>query len=128
MYEIQMNANSYKNIFTMALSLSLMMTLFTSCDTIEKDNVKKEYDATLFGEWIRYNDGNKYIHDYYCFYSDGTGIHGSYEIEIDWVNEDDDITWYTVDKKYIYIDGRKHKYSCDGTSLSIDNKEYEEKQ
>ena len=50
MFEIQMNANSYKNIFAMALSLSLIVTLFTSCDTIEKDNVKKEYDATLFGE------------------------------------------------------------------------------
>ena len=66
-------------------------------------------------------------HDYYSFYSDGTGIHGSYESDIDWVNEDDDIKWYTVDDKYLYIDGTKYAYSCDGSSLRIGNKTYYEK-
>ena len=69
----------------------------------------------------------KYVHDYYSFYSDGTGIHGSYESDIDWVNEDDDIKWYTVDNEYLYINGAKYVYSCDGSSLRIGNKTYYEK-
>lgn len=72
----------------------------------------------LYGEWVEDGD-NSYVFDYYCFYSDGTGIHGSYEADIDWVNEDDDIEWYTVDDEYLYIDGARYEYSCDGTSLEI---------
>lgn len=86
----------------------------------------KEYDASLYGEWVA-NDGKKYVHDYYSFNSDGTGIHGSYESDIDWVNEEDDIKWYTVDNEYLYINGAKYYYSCDGSTLRIGNKTYYEK-
>ena len=41
--------------------------------------------------------------------------------------KDDDIKWYTVDDKYLYIDGTKYAYSCDGSSLRIGNKTYYEK-
>ncbi len=78
----------------------------------------KDHDATLYGEWI-YDNGNQYVYDYYCFYSDGTGIHGSYEPDIDWVNEDDDITWYTENDRFLYIDGTKYEYSCDGSTFEI---------
>lgn len=69
----------------------------------------------------------KNVHDYYSFYSDGTGIHGSYESDIDGVNEDDNINWYTVDNNYLYINGVKFAYSCDGSSLRIGNMTYHEK-
>lgn len=110
-------------IYCMLLIACVGMT-FTGCK--EDDNiVNKDYDATLYGEWVAY-DGT-YVHDYYCFYSDGTGIHGSYESDIDWVNENDDIKWYTVNDEYLYIDGNKHKYFCNGSSLQIGNKRYHEK-
>ena len=105
----------------------VLAALFISCSSLDDDSISgKEHDATLYGEWVAYNDGKRYVHDYYSFYSDGIGIHGSYESDIDWINEEDDITWYTVDDTYLYIDGRKYKYSCDGTSLSIGNKKYRE--
>lgn len=81
-------------------------------------NETREHDSHLYGEWVEDGD-NSHVFDYYCFYSDGTGIHGSYEADIDWVNEDDDIEWYTVDDEYLYIDGARYEYSCDGTSLEI---------
>lgn len=97
----------------------------------EKEDMKnKELDSTLYGEWVE-NSGNRYVFDYYRFYSDGTGIHGSWESDIDWVNEDDNIEWYTVDRKYLYIDGSKYEYYCDGSSLEINmngrTKRYSEK-
>ncbi|MBR1962475.1 MAG: hypothetical protein IKA26_05930 [Alistipes sp.] len=91
---------------------------FTSCDSSENVS-NKDHDGHLFGEWVEYNDGKNYVHDYYRFYSDGDGIHGSYESDIDWINEDEDIKWYTVNDKYLYIDGNKYEYWCDGTSLTI---------
>ncbi|MGN0232310.1 MAG: hypothetical protein ACI4A8_08905, partial [Muribaculaceae bacterium] len=97
-----------------------MSVNLSSCSD-DEDEGDKDYDATLYGEWVE-NDGNKYVHDYYCFYPDGTGIHGSWESDIDWINEDDDIKWYTVDDKYLYIDGYKYEYSCDGSSLVINIK------
>lgn len=118
---------------TVRLKLSLILTytvvaLVTGCGLLDDDSMNnKEYDATLYGEWVAFNDGKRYVHDYYSFYSDGTGIHGSYESDIDWINEEDDITWYTVDDSYLYIDGRKYNYSCDGSSLSIGNKKYRER-
>lgn len=109
------------------LLFSFMSTLLISCSSDDDDSSSnKEHDACLFGEWVA-NDGKKYVHDYYSFYSDGTGIHGSYESDIDWVNEDDDIKWYTVDNEYLYINGTKYVYSCDGSSLRIGNKTYYEK-
>lgn len=80
----------------------------------------REYHSSLFGEWIEEDGG--YVYDYYSFYSDGTGIHGSYEWDIDWVNEDEDIEWYTVDKEYLYIDGTRYRYWCDGSTLEIEIK------
>lgn len=78
----------------------------------------KELDGTLYGEWVE-SSGNHYVFDYYYFSSNGTGIHGSYESDIDWVNEDDDIKWYTVNDKYLYINGVKHEYYCNGSTLEI---------
>ena len=109
------------------LLFTFMSALLVSCSSDDDDSSSnKEHDATLFGEWVA-NDGKKYVHDYYSFYSDGTGIHGSYESDIDLVNEDDDIKWYTVNNEYLYINGTKHNYSCDGSTLHIGNKTYYEK-
>lgn len=36
------------------------------------------------------------------------------------MNEDEDITWYTVDEEYLYINGARYKYHCSGTSLDIE--------
>lgn len=91
----------------------------SSCSDENDISSNKEYDGTLYGEWIEIT-GGQYVKDYYCFSSDGTGIHGSYELDIDWINEDDDINWYTVDKKFLYIDGQKCEYQCDGTLLEIE--------
>lgn len=114
-------------VFSLMFVLAIIGTMLVSCSSDDDENSStKEHDASLYGEWVA-NDGKKYVHDYYSFYSDGTGIHGSYESDIDWVNEEDDIKWYTVDKKYLYIDGRKYQYSCDGSSLHIGNKTYYEK-
>lgn len=97
--------------------LMLAAGIVVSC-TNDGQSGEKEYDSSLFGEWVEDSD-NIYVFDYYCFYSDGTGIHGSYEADIDWVNEDEDIKWYTVDDKYLYIDGGRYEYWCDGSSLEI---------
>ena len=115
-------------LFSFLLLVTIFGALFASCSSDDDDDSSsnKEHYASLYGEWVA-NDGKKYVHDYYSFYSDGTGIHGSYESNIDWVNEDDDIKWYTIDNKYLYIDGTKYAYSCDGSSLRIGNKTYYEK-
>lgn len=94
-----------------------MLTVLSACSD-DEDTSNKEYDGTLYGEWIEDSD-NRYVFDYYCFYSDGTGIHGSYESDIDWINEDDEIRWYTTNREYLYIDGAKYEYSCDGSTLEI---------
>ena len=115
-------------MFSFLFLVAVMSAMFTACSKDDDDDVSnKQHDATLWGEWVATNDGRKYVHDYYSFYSDGTGIHGSYESDIDWVNEDDDITWFTVDDKYIYIDGRRYEYDCDGSSLYLNGKRYYEK-
>lgn len=100
------------------LICSLTSTIFTACSDDEPEN--KDYDATLFSEWIE-NDGNSYVHGWIVFYSDGTGISGSYESDIDWINEEDDFVWYTVDDEYLYINGSKYEYWCNGSSLTIYN-------
>ena len=94
-----------------------MLTVLFACND-DEDTSNKEYDGTLYGEWIEDSD-NRYVFDYYCFYSDGTGIHGSYESNIDWINEDDEIRWHTRNREYLYIDGAKYEYSCDGSTLEI---------
>ena len=99
------------------LALVAFAPSVTSCsDDDEPSN--KDYDASLYGEWVE-NSGNRYVFDYYDFYSDGTGIHGSYEPDLDLVNADDDIEWYTVDDEYLYINGARYEYWCDGSSLEI---------
>ena len=106
----------------MMLLISLGTLMFAACSDDDYDDyADKEHDPTLFGEWVEDSDNN-YVFDYYCFYSDGTGIHGSYESDIDWVNEDDDIHWYTVDDKFIFINGAKYAYSCDGSKFEIEIK------
>lgn len=93
---------------------------FTSCSDDDDENTSnREHHAAFYGEWVE-DSGNRYVFDYYSFYSDGKGIHGSYESDIDWVNEDEDITWYTVDEEYLYINGARYKYHCSGTSRDIE--------
>lgn len=103
----------------MAVFTAMVTLSFTACSDDDDEPANKEYDSSLFGEWVEDSD-NSYVFDYYCFYSDGTGIHGSYESDIDLVNEEDDITWYTVDDEYLYINGRRYRYSCSGSSLDIE--------
>lgn len=43
----------------------------------------------------------------------------AYESNIDWINEDDEIRWHTRNREYLYIDGAKYEYSCDGSTLEI---------
>lgn len=112
-------------MFSVVFSFTLIGAMFVSCSSDDDSPSKKEHDASLYGEWVA-NDGRKYVHDYYSFDSDGTGIHGSYESDIDWVNEEDEIKWYTAGS-YLYIDGAKYSYFCDGSSLRIGNKTYYEK-
>ncbi len=107
-----------KNFVAIVFISVLISISLLSCSDYDENLKNKEYDGTLFGEWIE-NSGNSYVFDYYCFYSDGTGIHGSWESDIDWVNEEDDIEWYTIDNKYLYINGSKYEYFCTGTSLEI---------
>ncbi len=104
--------------FFMISILCLGMSTVLSACSDDEDTSNKEYDGTLYGEWIEDSD-NRYVFDYYCFYSDGTGMHGSYESDIDWINEDDEIRWYTINREYLYIDGAKYEYSCDGSTLEI---------
>ena len=108
------------------LLLAFVCTMFASCDD-EPDPAEREHDSNLIGEWIEYGGKYKHIADYYFFYSDGTCLHGTYDRDIDWVDEDDEYEWYTVDNKYLYIDGAKYKYSCDGTTLEFDKKTYSER-
>lgn len=89
-----------------------------SCSSDEPDESNRDQDASLWGEWVE-NDGNSYVHGYLNFYSDGTGIEGSYESDIEWVNEESNFSWYTVDDRYIYINGKKYEYRCDGSGLDI---------
>lgn len=105
------------NYLALLLVAVLSAVSFSSCSD-DDDVDDKELDGCLFGEWVEMG-GNRYVHDYYCFYSDGTGTHGSWESDIDWVNEDDDIKWYTVDDEYLYINGARYEYSCDGSILEI---------
>ena len=83
---------SYKIIFLLLIGV-LMGANFSSCNNDGEESSNKNFDGALYGEWIEDSD-NSYVFDYYCFYSDGTGIHGSWESDIDWVNEDDGIKWY----------------------------------
>ncbi len=101
----------------MVLSSLFAAAFCTSCSD-DEDSGNRDHDGTLFGEWVEMS-GNTYVFGYLCFYSDGTGISGSYESDIDWINEDDDIKWYTVDDKYLYIDGARYEYWCDGSSLEM---------
>ena len=102
----------------MFLLMAVMASVgFVSCDS-DSDSANRDHDASLYGEWVESN-GNRYVFGYYHFYSDGTGISGSYEPDIDWVNEEDEFEWYTVDDEYLYINGTQHEYWCDGSSLEI---------
>lgn len=98
---------------------------FTSCSDDDDELSNKEHDGTLYCEWVEASA--RYYKDYYYFDSDGTGTHGLYDVDIDETGDEEDFTWYTVDDKYLYIDGRQHEYWCDGTELYIDGKRYVEK-
>lgn len=104
----------------MMLCAALAVSSFSGCKDDDDSNANKEHDGTLYGEWIE-NDGKQYVHGYLRFDDDGTGISGSYESDIDWVNEEDDFKWYTTDDEYLYINGTRYKYSCDGTRLTTES-------
>lgn len=106
----------------MAAAALLACCTLTSCSD-DDDNGKKEpenaeHDTALLGEWIE-TDGSNYIHRYLAFYSDGTGTSGIYESDIEWVDEDDDFHWYTIDDEYLYMDGSKYEYDCYGSTLEL---------
>lgn len=105
-----------KKLIMMAMMVIVGLNVMSCSD---EESVDSELDSSLLGEWVEDSD-NYYVFDYYYFASDGTGIHGSYESDIDWVNEDDDIEWYTVNDEFLYIDGVKYEYSCDGSTLKIE--------
>ncbi len=101
-----------------ALLIGAMFCGLSCSKTSDVDYRTMEHDSSLFEEWIEM-DGKTYVHGYKHFYSDGTGISGTWESEIDWVNEDEDFVWYTVDDKYLFIDGSRYKYSCANDILEI---------
>lgn len=114
-------------IFTLLIFVAVIGAALTCCSSDDDDDTSgKEHDSALLGEWVA-NDGRKYVHDYYSFYSDGTGIHGSYESDIDWVNEEEEFKWYTKDGKYLYIGKYQYGYDCDGSTLHFQGKYYHEK-
>lgn len=93
---------------------------FIGCNSDDDDEPSnKEFDSSVLGEWVETNGKYSTLADYYYFYSDGTVTHGSYEWKIDWVNEDDEYKWFTIDRKYLYIDGIKYEYSCNGSTLEL---------
>lgn len=94
-------------IMTVILTVS-----FAACSN-DGEPDDKGYDYNLWGEWIEM-DGKSYVHGYMYFASDGTGIRGSWESDIDWVNENDEFNWYTVNNQYLYLNKRKYKYDWDG--------------
>lgn len=101
------------------LCMVLVSVCFSSCSDDEPDGA--EHDYNLDGEWVD-GWGKPWVHTYLYFNADdGTGIAGSYEDDIDWVNEEEEFKWYTVDDEWLYIDGKKYSYSCDGSSLTIYN-------
>lgn len=108
-------------MFTMIFLMAVIGTVtFTACSSDDDDEPSnKEHDSSLYGEWVETNGKYTKIADYYYFYSDGTALHGTYEWDIDWIDEDDEYKWFTTDKKYLYIDGTKYEYSCDGSTLEL---------
>jgi len=109
--------------FTSLLLLFATFALtFAACGDDDDEPEYKDYDGTLYGEWIEV--GPRWYCDYYYFGSDGQGTHGQWDVDCEWVNDEEDITWYTVDDEYIYIDGRKMSYYCDGTILEMNGKTY----
>lgn len=107
-----MNKIKISVLFTL---MALCGCLFAACSS--DDDVNKQHDGTLYGEWL--GTSGYYYKDYYYFSSDGTGEHGSYDVSIDESSVDEDFKWYTVNGKYLNINGTKYEYSCDGSSLTI---------
>ncbi|MCD8302850.1 MAG: hypothetical protein LUC44_07515 [Prevotellaceae bacterium] len=101
--------------FLMLMAIATTSLVLFSCSD-DDDNANHEHDKYLCHEWVEIT-GNYYA-DYYYFNSNGTGIHGSYDQDLDWLSEDDDISWYTIDE-YLYIDGAEYKYSIDGSNLEM---------
>lgn len=110
---------SHVSLLFVALIMSVTLT---ACGDDDDDLSFTEHDGTLYGEWVEV--GPRYYCDYYDFRSDGTGYHGQWDVDLEWVNDEEEIKWYTVDDKYIYIDGRKYEYFCDGSVLEFRGKTY----
>ena len=109
-----MNKIKISVLFTL---MALCGCLFAACSSDDDDDANKQHDGTLYGEWL--GTSGYYYKDYYYFSSDGTGEHGSYDVSIDESSVDEDFKWYTVNGKYLFINGTKYEYSCDGSSLTI---------
>lgn len=117
---MKLKAFNWRWLLLLVAAISLSATVAACGDDDDEPGEESgsgEHDRSICGEWV--SPTHEYLYDYYYFDGDGTGIHGSYEPDIDWVNEDDDITWHTVDDKYLYIDGAKYEYRCDGSELEI---------
>lgn len=99
-------------IATIAISLS-------SCgDDNDEPNVK-EYDGTLYGEWISTSGYAAKDYIYFSSTRPGYGTKGNYDASIDLIENEEDITWYTVGDKTLYINGKGYDYWCDGSELQI---------
>lgn len=110
-----------KTIKLFGLLMLCISFALTSCggDDDEPDGSGMDHDGCLEGEWVSYT-GKSDLYEYLYFDSDdGTGIEGWYESDIDYVDEDNDFTWYTVDDEYLYIDGSRYEYWCDGSELEL---------
>lgn len=68
--------------------MALCGCLFAACSSDDDDDVNKQHDGTLYGEWL--GTSGYYYKDYYYFSSDGTGEHGSYDVSIDESSVDED--------------------------------------
>lgn len=96
--------------------LATICILLQSCSKDDESSVK-EYDGTLYGEWI--GTSGYYYRDYIYFGASGDGTKGSWDVDLDWAEDEEDFKWYTKDDKTLYIDGRAYKYWCDGSELEI---------
>ncbi len=121
MYTIKRNF-SWRWLVTLFTAVAISASLTACGDDDDNEpgggNGNGEHDGCLTGEWISYT-GASDLYQYFYFDSDGTGIEGWYESNIDGVDEDNEFSWYTVDDKYLYIDGTKYDYWCDGSELEI---------
>lgn len=100
------------------VTFMLLAVAFCACGD-DDDPENRDHDGCLYDGWACQTSG--YWADYYRFWSDGTGEHGTWDLDDQSVWDiDEEFTWYTVDDEYLFIDGKKYRYWCDGSTLDID--------